>query len=390
KGLDLQGESLLHFYATNWKNYRFSSKVTNGFCHYLNRHWVRPMYDSGRRDVYEVFTVIELGFMENSSVPNNRHQITSPTLEIYKDYFEVPFLDHTKQFYRQEAANFLVHNSISEYLKKAPRWIDEELHRAVSYLHSSTLAPLIKILEQALVHEQLEAICTEAKILLHDDNYSDFACLFKLVDRVPNATVQLKKIFENNFRPKGIESMERISATAINDPKDYVETILKIHKDLSNVAQKFFHNNEHLIASLNKACENFINNNAVTEAANNATKSAELLARYCDILLRKGSKVEREIDIEEKFNQIMIVYNYVKDKHSFETFYRKMLVKRLLGKLSASNDNEQSMILRLKNTCDFAYASKLEKMLQDVNLSETLLDQYQTYCEKNKLDDIGI
>ncbi|CAF5016233.1 unnamed protein product [Rotaria sp. Silwood1] len=216
----------------------------------------------------------------------------------------------------------------------------------------------------------------------------DFACLFKLVDRVPNATVQLKKIFENNFRPKGIESMERISATAINDPKDYVETILKIHKDLSNVAQKFFHNNEHLIASLNKACENFINNNAVTEAANNATKSAELLARYCDILLRKGSKVEREIDIEEKFNQIMIVYNYVKDKHSFETFYRKMLVKRLLGKLSASNDNEQSMILRLKNTCDFAYASKLEKMLQDVNLSETLLDQYQTYCEKNKLDDI--
>ncbi|CAF5069653.1 unnamed protein product [Rotaria sp. Silwood1] len=232
--------------------------------------------------------LVELGFMENSSVPNNRHQITSPTLEIYKDYFEVPFLDHTKQFYRQEAANFLVHNSISEYLKKAPRWIDEELHRAVSYLHSSTLAPLIKILEQALVHEQLEAICTEAKILLHDDNYSDFACLFKLVDRVPNATVQLKKIFENNFRRKGIESMERISATAINDPKDYVETILKIHKDLSNVAQKFFHNNEHLIASLNKACENFINNNAVTEAANNATKSAELLARYCDILLRKG------------------------------------------------------------------------------------------------------
>ncbi|CAF5108706.1 unnamed protein product, partial [Rotaria sp. Silwood1] len=120
-----------------------------------------------------------------------------------------------------------------------------------------TLEPLMKNLERVLIHEQVEAIYTQAKALLHDENYSDFACLFKLVGRIPNATVQLKKIFENNFRPKGIESMERISATAIDDPKDYVETILKIHEELSNVVQKFFHDNEQLVASVNKACENF-------------------------------------------------------------------------------------------------------------------------------------
>ncbi|CAF2885200.1 unnamed protein product [Rotaria sp. Silwood2] len=197
KGFDLQDESLLRFYATNWEDYRFSSKVINGFCHYLNRHWVRRMHDLGRRNVYEVFTMamevwqlvffqplqsqitlpclqlinterqneiintrliravvqsyIELGFQENSSVSNNSHQITSPTLKIYKDYMEVPFLQYTEQFYRQEAANFLVHNSMSEYLRKIPRWIDEELHRIESYLHSSTSAPLIKILEQIFI-----------------------------------------------------------------------------------------------------------------------------------------------------------------------------------------------------------------------------------------------
>ncbi|CAF4863995.1 unnamed protein product, partial [Rotaria sp. Silwood2] len=79
-------------------------------------------------------------------------------------------------------------------------------------------------------------------------------------------------------------------------------------------AQNFFNNDEHLIASANKACGNFINNNAVTEAANNSRKLSELLARYCDILLRKG----------------------------------KMLANRLVGKLSASNDCEESMILKLK------------------------------------------
>ncbi len=31
-----------------------------------------------------------------------------------------------------------------------------------------------------------------------------------------------------------------------------------------------------------------MNNNAVTTAAGNTTKSSELLARYCDALVRKG------------------------------------------------------------------------------------------------------
>ncbi len=62
--------------------------------------------------------LVELGFAENSSVPSNSNQITSPTLAIYKDYFEAQFLQDTEQFYRLEAATFLVHNSVTEYLKK--------------------------------------------------------------------------------------------------------------------------------------------------------------------------------------------------------------------------------------------------------------------------------
>ncbi|CAF4396440.1 unnamed protein product [Rotaria sp. Silwood2] len=430
KGFDLQDESLLRFYATNWEDYRFSSKVINGFCHYLNRHWVRRMHDLGRRNVYEVFTMamevwqlvffqplqsqitlpclqlinterqneiintrliravvqsyIELGFQENSSVSNNSHQITSPTLKIYKDYMEVPFLQYTEQFYRQEAANFLVHNSMSEYLRKIPRWIDEELHRIESYLHSSTSAPLIKILEQIFILDQLEAIYTEAKILLHNENYSDFAFLFKLVGRVPNTIVELKKIVEENFRPKAIESIEPINITAINAPTEYVKLILNIHNEFYKVAQIFFNNDEHFITAIDKTCRNFINNNVLTEATDNARKPAELLARYCDRLLRKGSEIERELD------QIMIVFNYIKDKDVFEKFYGKMLGKRLVGKLSASNDYEESMILRLKNVCDLTYISKLQKLLEDDNVSKTLLDQYRKYCEKEKIDDIGI
>ncbi|UJR37526.1 hypothetical protein I4U23_030228 [Adineta vaga] len=436
KGLDLQGEDVLRFYTTNWEQYRFSSKVTNGFCHYLNRHWVRREYDSGRKDVYEVFTMaieiwqmvffqplnrqvtlaclqliksernnevintrlisgviqsyVELGFAENSTVPSTNAQITSPTLAVYKDHFEAQFLQDTEQFYRLEAATFLFHNSVTEYLKKVvAQRLDEEVHRVQSYLHSSTLAALIKRVEDVLIRDQLDAIYNEAKTLLRDEKHSDLALLYKLVNRVPNATLELKRIVEDHIRQMGIDAIDRVSGTAINDPKLYVETILDIHTKFFKLVQVSFSSEQGFTAALDKACGKFINNNAVTTAAGNTTKSPELLARYCDALLRRGTKAVEETDLEEKFNQIMVVvFNYVEDKDVFQKFYGKMLAKRLVGQLSASDDYEESMISKLKQACGFEYTSKLQRMFQDIGVSKNLIDQYRTYCEKRKLDDI--
>ncbi len=42
------------------------------------------------------------------------------------------------------------------------------------------------------------------------------------------------------------------------------------------------------------------------------------------------------------------MFNYVEDKDVFQKFYGKLLAKRLVGQLSASDDYEESMILKLK------------------------------------------
>lgn len=53
---------------------------------------------------------VSLGLDESDS--------TKSTLEVYKQYFEEPFLKATSQYYLQESKQFLAENSVVEYMKR--------------------------------------------------------------------------------------------------------------------------------------------------------------------------------------------------------------------------------------------------------------------------------
>jgi len=83
----------------------------------------------------------------------------------------------------------------------------------------------------------------------------------------------------------------------------------------------------------------------------------------------------------------MLVFKYIEDKDVFQTFYSKMLAKRLIHGSSASEYLEGQMIAKLKSNCGFDYTIKLTRMFTDIQVSKELVDRFNA-ANSSKVDGV--
>ncbi|KAI0916807.1 hypothetical protein AcW1_007843 [Taiwanofungus camphoratus] len=426
----LQDEALLRYYAAEWDRYTTGANYINRLFTYLNRHWVKRERDEGRKGVYPVYTLALVQWKSNFFLHvQSKHQklagailrlierqrngetidqglvkkvvdsfvslgldegdINKVSYEVYKEHFEAPFLEATEKYYRQESEAFLAENSVADYLKKAEERLREEEDRVERYLNTNTRKGLISKCEHVLIREHSELMWESFQNLLDYDKDEDLQRMYALLARIPEGLDPLRKRFEDHVKRAGLTAVSKLvgeggAATDSLDPKAYVDALLEVHQKNSETVTRSFRAEAGFVASLDKACREFVNRNIATGTS--TTKSPELLAKHADALLRKNNKMAEEEDLEGALNKVMVLFKYIDDKDVFQTYYTTKLSKRLIHGVSASDEAEASMISKLKEACGFEYTNKLQRMFTDMSLSKDLTDQFKERMQQNHDD----
>lgn len=307
-------------------------------------------------------------------------------VDMYQEIFETPFLEASGEFYMREAAELLQKSDVTHYMERVTwRLIQEEL-RAHKFLHTSSVPKVRQCCEEKMIATHVAWLHSEGKNMIDNERKRDLILLYPLLRPLPSGLAVLVQKFTQHITQQGLQAIGSLQGENIHT--QFVETMLDVHRKYSELIKDVFRGDQAFVTALDKACSIVVNHRPVPRQP---ARAPELLAKYCDSLLKKSAKAASEGEVEEKLAQCITVFKYVDDKDVFQKFYARMLAKRLIHQQSQSMDAEESMIDRLKQACGYEFTNKLHRMFTDMSVSADLNAKFTTSLrEGDRENQLGI
>ncbi|KAK4265730.1 hypothetical protein QN277_026747 [Acacia crassicarpa] len=321
-------------------------------------------------------------------------------MDCYENDFESAMLKDTSSYYSRKASNWILEDSLPDYMLKAEECLKREEEKVAQYLHSSSVPKLLEKVQHELLsvyaNQLLEKEHSGCHALLRDDKVEDLSRMFRLFSKIPRGLHLVSSIFKQHVTTEGMALLKLAEDEVSNKKAEkrdivgileqvFVWKVIDLQDKYLAYVNEHFQNHSLFHKALKEAFEVFYDKGVAGGSI------AELLASICDNILKKGkSGILSEEAIEETLEKVVKLFVYISDKDLFAEFYRKKLARRLLFDKSANDDHERFILTKLRKQCGGQFTSKMERMVADLTLAKENEASFEKYLSSNPNADPGI
>ena len=189
-------------------------------------------------------------------------------------------MENTACYYREQAMKIRDETDCTEYMKKVIRSLDQENLRSCKYLHPSSYAKVNEEFQNQMVVQHIDFINEYCKEAVAKERLEDLQYMYRLLHPMKNGLDVLVSNLQEHISQitKGTVSDMKVDGAL---PTRYVETVIALHTKYVTMIKERFADEP----IFKKA---FIS--GVNAKVGKDCRSAELLVRYCDGLLKKGKE----------------------------------------------------------------------------------------------------
>ncbi|OAY83577.1 Cullin-1 [Ananas comosus] len=353
--MEKHDEFMLRELVKRWSNHKVMVRWLSRFFHYLDRYFVTrrslpPLSEVGltcfRDLVYqEIYfkvrdAVISLIDQEREGEQVDRAllknvldifvEIGLGKMDYYENDFEADMLKDTAAYYSRKASSWISEDSCPDYMLKAEECLKREKDRVSHYLHSSSEPKLLEKVQNELLSvyatQLLEKEHSGCHALLQDDKVDDLSRMYRLFSKINRGLDPIAQIFKQHVTAEGTALVKQAEDAASNkkaEKKDlvglqeqvFVRKIIELHDKYLAYVNDCFQNHSLFHKALKEAFEVFCNKGVAGSA------SAELLATFCDNILKKGGSEKLSDEaIEETLEKVTDLTLARENQSSFEEY----------------------------------------------------------------------
>jgi cullin 3 len=324
--------------------------------------------------------------------------------KLYLTSFEPKFLQASREFYNKEGQTLLVEADATTFCTKARKRISEEQERCQQTISIITEEKIKSVVEKELISANIKEVInmegTGVQNMLDNDKIQDLANVYELISRVDPRKGALRDVIKKRVIELGTGINK--SANVVGDapaPKvpqkagtdgkgiqqekalsqqtqaavSWVEQILALKAKFDKLWIEAFGKDTVLEKALENSFQDFININ---------DRSPEHLSLFLDEYLKRGGKDKSEAEVDAILDNGILLLQYLANKDTFETYYKRHMAKRLLMKKSVSREMERQMLSKMKMKIGNQFTQKLEGLIRDTETSDDLNLKYKEHVQE--------